>query len=200
VSDITIVLSGLVGAILGVILGSVLTYFVQIFLHNNKKKTRKKFLATIFLNEINEIVRFTEDLKRDGIDRLKIVKYDVNTNNPSLDVNQYANFIISLNKNPYFSLSQDVPQKKPFEIFNVEIYSFEDPELIRDLNDLSRMIYIAEGYIQRYFKSVNNSDNTPDNRMSIVYFLSMVEHINVKINKILSDGNLNRIASKGCSK
>jgi len=83
-------LSGLVGALLGVILGSVLSFYFQILLHNHKLNDRRKFIATVFLNEIEQIKCFCDKLHSKKIDSTTIQKYNQNNNSFSLDYSQVA--------------------------------------------------------------------------------------------------------------
>jgi hypothetical protein len=99
-----VLLSGLVGALLGVMLGSVLSYYGQIFFYNRKIKGRKKFLATLFLNEIGEIKSFIDKLNSKRIDAIKIQMYDQDSNSFSLDPMQLIDLIIILSEIPYFSV------------------------------------------------------------------------------------------------
>jgi len=156
---------------------------------------RKKFLATIFLNEIDEINFFVAELKNKGIDGIKSIKYDdeVNSRKRSFNLEQYANIVVILGSNPYFTPMNDDPIKRSFDIFNDEIYSFQDPELIRDLIQLGRMIRVAEGFVLKFYQNSNNSEENRDTK--IILFISMTEHIKNKINKILSDGTLKKFAS-----
>ena len=95
----------------------------------------------------------------------------------------------------FFNLLYEVPIKKTFELFNKEIYSFDNYELIQDLNKLGTMVYIAEDMIHKYHKDQQNG-KTPNN-LDMVHFLSMIENIKPTVNKILSEGYLEKIASEG---
>ena len=193
-ADISIILSGLLGAILGVILGSILSYFIRILFENHKTEKRRKFLATLFLNEIKEIKSFIDELRNKEIDDMNII--NVNTNGIThsyLNNAKFVDLMKIMDDKPYFTVKCNEPLKKPFEIFNDEIYSFEEPELIRDLILLGKMINIAEkDFFQKYF---NENNDPPKKSISdLRYFLSMIKHISNKIDKIQKDGTLNRIA------
>ena len=192
-ADLGILVSGLFGAILGVILGSVLSYYFQILFNDYQTKRRKKFLATIFLNEIAEIKIFIEDLQKKEINSSSIIKSVDSNGFPNLNGEKFAHLMIILNNNPYFTMKSDDPMKKPFELFHNEIYSFEEPELIRDLILLGKMVNVAEkDNLQNYFEG---NESSKEKIYNLIYFLAVIANINKKIIKIESDGSLSEIAT-----
>ena len=56
------------------------------------------------------------------------------------------------------------------------------------------MVYIAEDMIHKYHKDQQNG-KTPNN-LDMVHFLSMIENIKPTVNKILSEGYLEKIVQK----
>lgn len=103
-----------------------------------------------------------------------------------------------MNEDPYFSIKDNERLKKSFEIFNNEIYSFEDPILIRDLISLGKMVYDAETCLEKYFQTINNdrpNSGISENYLNLVWFISSVQNISRKIDKILTDKTLERNAS-----
>ena len=123
-AEIDIILSGLVG----VILGSILSYFIQISFENYKTQRRKKFLATLFLNEIAEIKSFIDELRNKEINAINIINNSNNGINYSyVNSTKLADLINILSTNPYFTVKSNEPLKNTQKSWNHTVQMMARP-------------------------------------------------------------------------